>query len=215
MSLSDVFYNEEPLNLQAEEEAPAEGGDELTEAQEEYVEEQAEEVFDDLEDKDANEAVAEWQALKELSGLAMASPMMSHITMSMIAGSFALSGFMEGLRYRTDVTVSGVTAKYYAAGVVDGSSNFWELSQMIRNWTFLGVGATLMVTSLLAAFGIMTGLNAMLWALLGFGAAIATMVVNVIRWWGYFTYYGKGKKIADTHYKAAQGAMTAIFWEGM
>jgi len=202
MSLSDVFYDEEPLNLEAEE-APAEGGEELTEAQEEYVEEKAEEVFDDLEDKDANTAVAEWQALKELSTLAMASPMMSHINMSMIAGAFALSGFMEGLRYRTDVTVGGVTTKYYAAGVVDGSTNFWELSQMIRNWTFLGVGATLMVTSLLAAFGIMTGLNAMLWGLLGLGAAIAGMVVNVIRWWGYYTYYGKGKKIADTNYKAA------------
>jgi len=70
MSLSDVFFDdptyEEPtIALQAED-AEADGaegegeGDELNEAQEEYIEEKAEEVFGDLEDKDANVAVENW-----------------------------------------------------------------------------------------------------------------------------------------------------------
>jgi len=68
MYLSDVFFDdptyEEPtIALQAED-AEAEGaegeGEELNEAQEEYLEEKAEEVFGDLEDKDANVAVENW-----------------------------------------------------------------------------------------------------------------------------------------------------------
>ena len=216
MSLSDVFYDEEPIFLQAEDaEAPADAdGDELTEAQEEYVEEQAEEVFDDLEDKDANETVAAWHAIKELSGLAMANPMMSHITMSMVAGMFAMSGFLEGFRYRTDITVSGTTYNYYKTlGVVNNSTNWWETSQMVRNYTFLAVGGVLMLTSLLAAFGIATQLNVMMWGLMGFGGAIAGMVVNVLRWWGYYSYYGEGKKSTDTYYIASRVAMGALLGE--
>ena len=216
MSLSDVFYDEEPIQLQAED-AEAAGdaeGDELTEAQEEYVEEQAEEVFDDLEDKDANEAVAAWHAIKELSGLAMANPMMSHITMSMTAGAFALSGFLEGFRYRTDITVSGTTYKYYdTLGKVNNGTNWWETSQMVRNFGYLGVGGVLMLTSLLAAFGIATNLNLMMWGLLGFAGALAGMAVQILRWWGYYDYYSAGKKSTDTHYSASRKAMGAILGE--
>jgi hypothetical protein len=221
MSLSDVFYDEEPIYLQGEDaEAGADAeGDELTEAQEEYVEEQAEEVFDDLEDKDANEAVAAWHAVKELSGLAMASPMMSHITMAMVAGGFCLSGFLEGFRYRTDVTISGTTVKYYDTfGKVNAtvnSTNYWELSQMIRNFSYLGIGGVLMLTSLMAAFGVATGVNLMAWTFLGLAGALAGMVINVIRWWGYYSYYGEGKKSTDTHYKDSRNAMGAIFFESL
>ena len=218
MSLSDVFYDEEPIYLQAEDaEAGADAeGDELTEAQEEYVEEQAEEVFDDLEDKDANEAVAAWHAVKELSGLAMASPMMSHITMAMVAGGYALSGFLEGFRYRTEITVSSVKYDYYTIGKVNttvNSTNYWETSQMIRNFSSLGIGGVLMLTSLMAAFGVATSLNVMAWTFLGLAGALAGMVVNVMRWWGYYSYYGEGKKSTDTHYSDSRKAMGALFGE--
>ena len=214
MSLSDVFYDEEPIMLQAED---AEGdaiGDELTEAQEEYVEEQAEEVFDDLEDKDANQAVSDWHAVKELSGLAMVSPMMSHLTMAMTAGAFAMSGFFEAFRYRTDVTLSGTTWNYYKTfGVVNNGTNWWETTQMLRNYTFLGVGGVLMLTSLLAAFGIATQLNVMAWMLIGLAGGIAGLVLGVLRWWGYYSYYGEGKKSTDTHYKASRTAMGVLMQE--
>lgn len=218
MSLSDVFFDdptyEEPtIALQAED-AEADVGDaekeELTEAQEEYIEEKAEEVFGDLEDKGANVAVENWNRIKELSGLAMVNPMMSHLTMAGVALAYGISGLNEQLRYRVEFTANSKTTDYYAAGVVDGSSNYWKTSATIRNFVYMGVGLTLGLTSLLAAFGIAGGLNQMLWAFGMLGMGIAEMVIAALRILGYETYYGKGPKTTDTNNAAAVKAMNAV-----
>ena len=201
MSLSDVFFDdptyEEPtIALQAED-AEADGaegegeGEELNEAQEEYLEEKAEEVFGDLSDKDANVAVDNWQRIKELSGLAMVNPMMSHLTMAGIALGYGVNGLNEQLRYRTKYTVNSVEYDYYKNGVVDGSSNYWQTAATIRNFAYMGVGLTLGLTSLMAAFGIATGLNQMLWTFGMLGMGIVELIVTAMRILGYDTYYGK------------------------
>ena len=218
MSLNDVFFDEptyeEPtIALQAEdaEDAEADGGDaegeELTEAQEEYIEEKAEEVFGDLEDKGANTAVENWNRIKELSGLAMVNPMMSHLTMAAVALAYGINGLNEGLRYRAEFTVNSVTYDYYKAGVVDGSSNYWKTSSTIRNFTYMGIGLTLGLTSLMAAFGIATGLNAMLWTFGMLGMAIMELIIGALRLLGNDTYYSKAKKTTDANYTASRTAM--------
>ena len=219
MSLSDVFFDdptyEEPtIALQAED-AEADGVDdaekeELTEAQEEYIEEKAEEVFGDLEDKGANVAVENWNRIKELSGLAMVNPMMSHLTMAGVALAYGINGLNEQLRYRAEFTVSSKTYDYYSAGVVDGSSNYWKTSSTIRNFAYMGVGLTLGLTSLLAAFGIAGGLNQMLWTFGMLGMGIVEMIIAALRILGYDTYYGKGPKSTDANHSAAVTAMGKI-----
>ena len=218
MSLSDVFFDdptyEEPtIALQAED-AEAEGGDaegeELTEAQEEYIEEKAEEVFGDLEDKGANVAVENWNRIKELSGLAMVNPMMSHLTMAGVALGYGINALNEQLRYRAEFTVNSATVDYYKEGVVDGSSNYWKTSATIRNFAYMGIGLTLGLTSLMAAFGIAGGLNQMLWVFGMLGMGIVEMIVAALRILGYDTYYGKAPKSTDTHYSAAAKAMGHI-----
>ena len=215
MSLSDVFFDdptyEEPtIALQAED-AEADGGDaegeELTEAQEEYIEEKAEEVFGDLEDKGANAAVENWNRIKELSGLAMVNPMMSHLTMAAVALAYGVNGLNEGLRYRAEFTVNSVTVDYYKSGVVDGSTNYWKTASTLRNFTYMGIGLTLGLTSLMAAFGIATGLNAMLWTFGMLGMAIMELVIGAIRLLGNDTYYSKATKTTDALYTASRTAM--------
>ena len=137
----------------------------------------------------------------------MVNPMMSHLTMAAVALAYGVNGLNEGLRYRAEFTVNSVTVDYYKSGVVDGSTNYWKTASTLRNFTYMGIGLTLGLTSLMAAFGIATGLNAMLWTFGMLGMAIMELVIGAIRLLGNDTYYSKATKTTDALYTASRTAM--------
>lgn len=155
-------------------------------------------------------AVAEWSNVKDLSTLAMLSPMTAHLTYGGVATGFALSGFFEGLRYRKDVTISGVKFEYYTSGKVNNGTNWWKLSDQIRNFSYLGIGGVLALTSLMAAFGIATGINALAWMYLGGAGVLIELVIGVIRYLGFESYYSESKSTDATIAKAGVTAMGII-----
>lgn len=111
----------------------------------------------------------------------MVNPMMSHLTMAAIALGYGVNGLNEQIRYRATFTVNSVEYDYYKNGVVDGSTNYWKSAATIRNFGYMGIGLTLGLTSLMAAFGIASGLNQMLWTFGMLGMGIVELIVTVMR----------------------------------
>lgn len=75
----------------------------------------------------------------------------------------AAGSAMQLFRYRSD-------SNYYANGTtVFGDRNYWELSNIIPQYYFLGMGSLAAFTQLLAIFGVGAALNMMVW-IIGMGA---------------------------------------------
>lgn len=135
----------------------------------------------------------------------MVNPMMSHLTMAGIALGYGINGLNEGLRYRATFTANSKEVDYYSGGVVDGSTNYWKSAATIRNYAYMGVGLTLGLTSLMAAFGIASGLNQMLWTFGMLGMGIVELIVTAMRILGYDTYYGKIPATTAANYATLLG----------
>jgi len=151
----------------------------------------------------AASATAEWQRVKDMSSMAMMmSPMGANLTMGGVALGMAMDGALQAFRYRSD-------ANYYTSGKVgtDGT-NYWELSDQIRNFSKLGLGGILAVTSILSAVGGMTLLNYQAWTILGLVGMVAGMAVDIIRMVGYDSYYSDSQTTATA--AAGASAMTII-----
>jgi len=171
---------------------------------EEMEKEEKEEKGD--EKKDSGDITADqWLYVSKLSQLAMASPMMANMTLATVAGMWAGSGALELFRWRKDYVISGTTTKYYAAGEYDtDKTEWWKLSDMLRNYGALGIGGMLALTSMLAALGVMPGINLMAWMWLGAAATLLEVVVFTIRLIGYEDYHKDSRGTDAT--KAAGGA---------
>ena len=108
----------------------------------------------------------------------MINPMQAHIALGFGALGYGVSGLMQVIRYRSD-------SKYYDTYKITNKTDYFKLSDQIRNFSALGIGLTLGVTSILAAFGIAVGVNAMLWGILGLVAWGAGIVVGILRFLAY------------------------------
>ena len=116
----------------------------------------------------------------------MINPMQAHLALGLGALGYGVSGLMQVIRYRSD-------SKYYDTFKMSGKTEYYKLSDQIRNFAALGIGLTLGVTSILAAFGIAVGVNAMLWGLLGLVAWGSGVAVGILRFLAYDGAYGVKK----------------------
>merc|ERR1712156_1025353 len=82
--------------------------------------------------KAAMEAVKAWQGVKSLKSFAELSPMLDHLKLVMVAGSWAASGAMMALRYRSE-------SSFYDSGKI-GVAN----SVNMMAWEYLGLGSMLL-----------------------------------------------------------------------
>ena len=223
MSLCDIFPDDpscappepepqpdpEPEDEESEPEdevVDEEGGEEEAEGEgEEGGEEEAEEKVQEF-GAAAEAAVKDWWFVRAVSGYAMINPMQDHIALGMGALSYGMSGLLEVIRYRSD-------SKFYDSYKMTGKTEYFKLSDQIRNFASLGIGLTLGITSILAAFGIATGVNAMLWGILGLAAWAAGGAVSVIRFLAYDDAYGQKKDA--TNGAIAKTIMSAIKTDGI
>merc|ERR1719461_978058 len=155
----------------------------------------------------AEDAVGAWWFVKSMSSYAMLDPMGAHIMLGLEMLYIMQSGLMEGLFYRSE-------SVYYDSYKISGKTEYFKLMDQIRNYTYLVVGGTLGVTSLLAAFGIANGINTLLWFFLGFGAVIAQMAIGVIGFLAYEQGYAEVKD--NTANKAiGKSIQDAVKYDGM
>ena len=127
----------------------------------------------------------------------MINPMQAHIALGVGALGYGMSGLMQVIRYRSD-------SKFYDTFKISGKTEYYKLSDQIRNFAAMGIGLTLGVTSILAAFGIAVGVNAMLWGLLGLVAWGAGVAVGILRFLAYDGAYTAKK---DANVATAAGLL--------
>ena len=149
--------------------------------------------------KAAMEAVKAWQGVKSLQSFAELSPMLDHLKLVLVAGTWAASGAMVAFRYRSE-------SSFYDKGKIGDDSNWWKLGDQLRNFGSLGVGSVLALTSLLATFGIANSVNMMAWEYLGLGSMLLSVAIGVIRFMGYDAAYGHSQSSDAT--KKANGSTT-------
>ena len=154
----------------------------------------------------AEAAVKDWWFVRAVSGYAMINPMQAHIALGMGALSYGMSGLLEVIRYKSD-------SKFYDSFKMTGKTEYYKLADQIRNFAALGIGLTLGITSILAAFGIATGINALLWMWLGLAAWAAGGAVSVIRFLGYDDAYSQ--KTDAVNGAIAKNIQSAIKWDGI
>ena len=188
-----------------EEEVVEEGGEEGEGEGEEGAEEEAEVKVQEF-GAAAEAAVKDWWFVRSVSGYAMLNPMQAHIALGMGALSYGMSGLLEAIRYRSD-------SKYYDNYKMTGKTEYYKLSDQIRNYASLGIGLPLGITSILAAFGIAPGINALLWMWLGLAAWAAGAAVSVIRFLGYDDAYSQ--KTDATNGAIAKNIQEGIKWDGI
>ena len=128
------------------------------------------------------------------------------------AVGLAAGSGMQLFRYRS-------AADYYDNGVtVFGDRNYWELSNIIPQYFFLGMGSLAAFTQLLSIFGIAPTLNLAVW-MFGLGAigGIVMGVSSALAGWGYDKAYEK--TIADdstaAEITAAEALLFAFKFEGL
>jgi len=206
-SLCDIFPDD-PSCVQVEPEEPAVVVEpEKEEPDNEEVEDVDEAGVEDdenaLEDEPASDAIAselsqgnyaaaalkavdEWANVKALKSYAMLSPVLDHLKLIMVAGIWAASGGLAALRYRSE-------SNFYDSGKIGDETNWWKLGDQLRNYSGLGVGGVLALTSLLATFGIANSVNMMAWEFLGLGSALVSLAIFVVRFLGYDAAYGHAK----------------------
>jgi len=112
--------------------------------------------------------------------------MLDHLKLVLVAGTWAASGGLAAFRYRSE-------SNFYDSGKIGDETNWWKLGDQIRNFSGLGVGGVLALTSLLSAFGIANSVNMMAWQFLGLGSALASLAILVVRFLGYDAAYGHSK----------------------
>lgn len=213
MSICEIFPNDPSCAVEEPEViAPVDEPTDVVEDGEEVVEEgDAEEGAAEEEDAEpemkvdnsaaASKAVADWTAVKDMSRMAMMDgPLMVNLAYFSVAASWAVDGALSAFRYRS------FTDFYKNAKIGDGT-NYWELSDMLRNYGGLAIGGVLSITSLMAAFGIAVPINGQAWMWLGLAGWVLDIVIAVIRFIGYDAGYSASEKKATAAEitEAAQG----------
>ena len=75
---------------------------------------------------------------------------------------------------------------YYDDGDVLGDTNYWQLSNQIGGYFWLGAFSTAAVTQLLSIFGIANGINLMVWMILLAGiGGLVNLVTSIIALMAY------------------------------
>ena len=106
--------------------------------------------------------------------------MEAQITFFFTAVGLAAGSAMQLFRYRS-------ASDYYDAGTeVFGDTNYWELSNIIPHYFYLGMGSLAALTQLLSIFGIGSGINLLVW-MFGLGAigGIVMAVSSLLAGYGY------------------------------
>jgi len=106
--------------------------------------------------------------------------MEAQITFFFTAVGLAAGSAAQLFRYRS-------ASDYYDAGTeVFGDTNYWELSNIIPQYFYLGMGSLAAFTQLLSIFGIASGINLLVW-MFGLGAigGIVMAVSSVLAGYGY------------------------------
>ena len=106
--------------------------------------------------------------------------MEAQITFFFTAVGLAAGSAAQLFRYRS-------ASDYYDAGTeVFGDRNYWELSNIIPQYFYLGMGSLAALTQLLSIFGIGSGINLLVW-MFGLGAigGIVMAVSSVLAGYGY------------------------------
>ena len=172
--VEEPVVEEEAADGEVEEEG-AEDDAEEGEGEEVDAEPEAKKDFGEA----AATAVADWNRVKDMSGLAMLSPLMANLEFLGVAAMWAGSSAMMAFRYRSE-------SKLYEAPLYTGDTNYWKLGDQMRLFGGLAIGGLLAVTQLLATLGIAVGLNGTVWMLVGgLGGMILSLAVGIVRFLGY------------------------------
>ena len=149
-------------------------------------------------------AVADWNRVKDMSGLAMLSPFMANLEFLGVASMWAIGSAMNAFRYRSD-------SKFYDAPLYTGDTNYWKLGDQMRLFGGLAIGGLLAVTQLLATLGIAVGLNGTVWMLVGgLGGMILSLAIGVVRFLGYEQGYANATDSTVAKNPYGLGMMGAI-----
>jgi hypothetical protein len=193
--VEEPVVEEEAADGEVEEEG-AEDDAEEGEGEEVDAEPEAKKDFGEA----AATAVADWNRVKDMSGLAMLSPLMANLEFLAAAAMWAGSSAMMAFRYRSAST-------YYDSALYTGDTNYWKLGDQMRLFGGLAIGGLLAVTQLLATLGIAVGLNGTVWMLVGgLGGMILSLAVGIVRFLGYEQGYTNATETDAT--KVAAGIVT-------
>ena len=110
--------------------------------------------------------------------------MEAQITFFFTAVGLAAGSAAQLFRYRS-------ASNYYDDGTtVFGDTNYWELSNIIPQYFYLGMGSLAAFTQLLSIFGIGSGINLLVW-MFGLGAigGIVMAVSSILAGYGYDEAY--------------------------
>ena len=186
--VEEPVVDEETADGEVEEEEVAEGDAEEGEGEEVDAEPEAKKDFGEA----AATAVADWNRVKDMSGLAMLSPLMANLEFLGVAAMWAGSSAMMAFRYRSD-------SKFYDAPLYTGDTNYWKLGDQMRLFGGLAIGGLLAVTQLLATLGIAVGLNGTVWMLVGgLGGMLLSLAVGIVRFLGYEQGYSNATETDAT-----------------
>ena len=108
----------------------------------------------------------------------MMSPLTGQLTYLVVAGIACTKAGMDLFRYRSD-------ADYYDAGEDPYSWNPWKLANLIEQYTDLSVWGVLFIFQLLSTFGVLSGLNVVIWMWAGAIAGLIYMVTHIFRFMAY------------------------------
>lgn len=152
----------------------------------------------------------------DLSNLVMLSSSSANMKLFGVALMWALSGFLEGFRWRKDLTVGTTKTEYYAAGKVGtNGTNYWKQTAALRNYVALGAGCVLAFTSLLAALGVAVPINGLAWMFVGLISALAFMVIDIYRLIGYDSYYSDSTSTTAATALAGKSAMSVLLGDAL
>ena len=136
----------------------------------------------------------------------------AQVTFFFTAFGLAAGAASQLFRYRS-------AADYYDNGTtVFGDRNYWELSNIIPHYFYLGMGSLAAFTQLLSIFGIASGLNLLVWSI-GMGA-IGGLVMGVSSMLASYGYDQAYRMTIDddataAEITAAEAVMFAFKWEGL
>ena len=111
----------------------------------------------------SDKMVQEWRFVKSVSSYAALDPRAAHIAYAFMALKYAMSGFLEGFRYRS-------ATNYYDIYKIGDDFEWYKWGDKIRNYGFFVCYFILFVTSSLASLGKANDINILAWRLVGSAA---------------------------------------------
>lgn len=103
---------------------------------------------------------------------------------------------------------------YYDAGSALGDTNWWKLANQILGYGTFGTWSLFFLTSVLAAFGVATELNYLVWT---WGSSISWLVLTTGGYMLWYSYDKAYQLVRDNDANASDAAIvfSSIQWELM